>query len=136
MRLRHDSAILAGLHRAFQLGNLTFIEGQDWSDVFSTPPAMPGDVWYSYTRSPNGVGKRHTGYALTCPNSNCKQGVHHWDHGWNCRLRFDPDHNSCWRWAGSAEMGNLTASPSLHVLASRGGCGWHGHLMNGNMISV
>lgn len=32
-----------------------------------------------------------------------------------------------------AEVGDLAASPSLWVVAERGGCGWHGFLRNGDM---
>lgn len=73
-------------------------------------------------------------YALTCPNAACEQGVHLWDHAYNCPVRTDPDARPCWSWTGSADDSTLSASPSLHVMAELGGCGWHGWLRDGEMV--
>lgn len=107
------------------LGALERKPDQDWSHTLSVPPAQPGDVW-----------RLRAGYALTCPNERCDQGVHYWDHAWDCPLRQDANAPPCWTWTGSPEEGTLTASPSLHVLAEKGGCGWHGWLRDGEMVSV
>lgn len=123
MRLRTDSAHLAGWHRALNLGALVQKPGEDWRDTLAAPPAEPGDVW-----------RLHVGYALTCPKTDCTAGVHYWDHAWNCPRRYERDAPSCWQWSGSPEDGTLSATPSLHVLAERGGCGWHGWLRNGQMV--
>jgi len=107
------------------LGALKREPDQDWSHTLAVPPAEPGDVW------------RFGGaYALTCPNEACDQGVHAWDHAWDCRPNARKCSGTCWNWSGSPEDGTLTAQPSLHVLAEKGGCGWHGWLRNGEMVSV
>lgn len=125
MNLRTDSANLAGWHRAMLKGALERKPDEDWTHTLAVPPAELGDVWRA------GVG-----YALTCPND-CDQGVHVWDHAWDCRPNARKCTGAgCWSWTGSPEAGDLTAQPSLHVLAEKGGCGWHGWLRNGEMVSV
>lgn len=133
MRLRADSVHLAGWHRALLLGALTRKDGEDWSHTLGVPAAQPGDVWRVQRQDDSG-GLHFVGYALTCPKEDCDQGVHFWDHAWDCPQRTDPLAPPCWTWTGSPEAGDLTANPSLHVLAEKGGCGWHGWLRNGEMV--
>lgn len=131
MRLRTDSLHIAGWRRSAALGARE-VKG---NDVFTNPdyadvePAQPGDVWILRNRN-GGI----TGYGLTCPNEACTQGAHPWDHAYNCPVRSEPDAPPCWTWTGSIEDGTLTASPSLHVMAELGGCGWHGWLRDGEMV--
>lgn len=126
MNYRTDSAHLAGWHRALLSGALERKPDADYSDTLAVPPAELGDVW-----------RAGPGYALTCPNASCKQGVHVWDHAWDCRPGARKcDGSGCWTWTGSIEGGTLTAQPSLHVLVSKGGCGWHGWLRQGEMTAA
>ena len=133
MRLRTDSFHIAGWKRAHALRGCDC--GPDQKHVahkpkeYPDPPAEPGDVWV--LRNRNG---EVTGYGLTCPNETCEQGVHPWDHAYDCPRRGEADAPPCWSWSGSIEDGTLTATPSLHVLVERGGCGWHGFLRNGEMV--
>lgn len=105
------------------------------SELAGFEPAQQGDVWRIHWHS-----GPLAGYAITCPK--CKQ-VHQWTTALNCREAGCP-HNgvsSCWKWTGSPEEGTLTASPSLHCVTEwkgnpTGGCGWHGHLSNGQMVGI
>lgn len=131
MNLRTDSFHIAGWRRSAALGARAVGERDVETDpkYADIPRADLGDVWVLHNRN-GGV----TGYALTCPNQACPQGVHPWDHAYNCPVRSEPDAPPCWTWTGSIEEGNLTASPSLHVMAELGGCGWHGWLRDGQMV--
>jgi len=106
------------------------------------PPAEPGDTWrlrWGGTKDEQGP---ICGYAIFCPG--CRQ-IHHWTTANNCASKralagggTTCDHtgkSSCWTWSGSAEDGTLTANPSLHSDASKGGCGWHGWLRNGELVN-
>lgn len=139
MRLRTDSLHIAGWKRAHDLRGCAVVCGDKpkrnhvahQPRKYRAKPAEPGDVWVLHNR--NGA---ITGYAMTCPNEACEQGVHPWDHAYNCPVRAEPDAPPCWSWTGSIEEDSLTATPSLHVLAERGGCGWHGFITSGQMVSV
>lgn len=146
MRVRTDSLHIAGWKRAHDLLGCPLTkplsaEGRDhlahhvshraeWADV---EPAAPGDVWI--LRNTN---RGIVGYALTCPKVDCHEGVHPWDHAYNCPVRTEPDAPPCWSWSGSIEEGNLTAAPSLQVMTEidgkpTGSCGYHGFLQSGQM---
>lgn len=109
----------------------------------ATPPAQPGDIWRVHWHAQDAEGNHidgpFAGYYICCPG--CRR-VHAWTTANNCSTRrrqgsddgMTCDHmgkGSCWNWSGSAEAGTLTASPSLHSVQERGGCGWHGWLQNG-----
>lgn len=132
MRLRADSFHIAGWKRAHDLrgcrddGDSHVAHDPRYSAI---DPAEPGDAWA--LRNRNGDV---TGYALTCPNEACDQGVHPWDHAFDCPVRAADDAPPCWTWTGDVESGTLTATPSLHVLKESGGCGWHGWIRNGEMV--
>lgn len=147
MRVRVDSFHIAGWKRAHVLNGCELSERSvgvsrkehldghvshrpEYDDI---DPATPGDVWI--LRNKNGG---IVGYALTCPAPACREGVHPWDHAYNCLVRYAPDAPPCWTWSGSIEEDTLTASPSLHVMTEidgrpTGSCGWHGFLQNGQM---
>ena len=108
------------------------------------PGPEPGDTWrIHWYHQVDGVqvNNRLAGYAICCPL--CKK-VHNWTSANNCsqkRLLVSGQScahidagTSCWTWSGSAENNKLTASPSLHCDASVGGCGWHGHLIDGVLV--
>lgn len=131
MNLRTDSAHIAGWRRAYQLGaapeiNVRWALSDLAPDESAITAAQPGDVW--------SIGDGMKGYCLTCPNAACIEGIHCWTHVRDCSQRKDPSHLSCWTWTGSPEAGDLTAQPSLHVVAEWGGCGWHGWLRAGEMV--
>lgn len=136
MRLRTDSAHIAGWKRAHRLNGCPHA-GKSAECVCrsmkpenaSVPEAEPGDVWRTREGSADGPV---IGYGLTCPNERCDQGMHIWTHAYDCTDRT-PGH-SCWTWTGSPETDDLTATPSLHVMAELGGCGWHGWLRDGVMV--
>lgn len=148
MRLRTDDWWTAGFKRAVLCGARP--------DPRSTPPddlpcsgdligklddpafepAQDGDAW-EIRWYPRKGKKPFAGYALTCPDTSCDEGVHPWTTAANCPHRDDRgtcEHlgkGSCWDWTGSAEDGDLSASPSLHAVGAR--CGWHGFLRAGRM---
>lgn len=146
MRLRTDSSILAGYARTRELGvgaeRFAQWPAETLADLDAIEPAKIGDVWRAHY--PSGGQDHHVGYALTCPNEQCADGVHHWTWAGNCSERVSGDEHrrcqhqldgvSCWAWTGSAEDSTLTAHPSLHSVVGRGGCGWHGWLRNGEMV--
>lgn len=132
MRLRTDSLHVAGWKRSADLGARAVQSADDVStltDYANIEAAQLGDVWEIHNQAGAIVG-----YGLTCPNVRCDQGAHAWDHAFDCPIRYQPDAPGCWTWSGSVADGTLTASPSLHVLEERGGCGWHGWLRDGEMV--
>lgn len=42
----------------------------------------------------------------------------------------------CWKWTGTIADGTLSGTPSLFSPTDLGGCGWHGYLTAGEMVSV
>lgn len=151
MNVRHDSYHIAGWKRADALQGCDVQHPRsDKRDhvahqrqYASIPAARPGDVWVlnKWDRVPGEAPVRGAvvGYAFTCPNEACDQGVHGWDHARDCptvsqeRLGETVSCSGCWTWTGSPEDDTLTGSPSLHVAF---GCGWHGWMRNGVMVSV
>jgi uncharacterized protein DUF6527 len=141
VKLRTDSFHIAGWKRAHALRGCDCPPGQKNHVAhkprkYREPAAELGDVWKLHNRNGGLVG-----YALTCPLERCDQGVHAWDHAYNCAQRTDPDAPPCWTWTGSVEDGTLTASPSLMVMTEIDGrpletCGWHGWLRDGVMSSA
>lgn len=164
MRVRTADFWDAGAKRAILLGArpdprvTSPSPGSEWSQRYldfldSGEEARPGDVWI--LRQPPGQPNQRSwdeshpdwpiiGYAMTCPLASCEHGLHAWDHAHSCPAgkseggvvqpcEKGPD-RGCWDWSGSAYDGTLTASPSLHCVAELGGCGWHGHLVNGEMV--
>lgn len=122
-------------------------------------PAQLGDAWRirghvemieradgsgSFPRATQHWADEHrwpvVGYSLTCPNERCPEGGHRWTHASDCdgdygrACKLGAGRLSCWDWTGSAEAGDLTASPSLWVNWDL--CGWHGFLQSGVMTSV
>jgi len=119
--------------------------------------ARVGDVWV-FRQRPTGPsvvttyippegGNSHwpvTHYGLVCPVETCKAGVHVWHHAHDCPAgetfgadcKRGPGRYSCWEWTGSVAAGDLSATPSLQVLAEIEGrkldtCGFHGFLKAG-----
>ena len=92
------------------------------------PAPKPGDTWLIRWYRPGGAEGPIAGYAICCPG--CRK-VHDWTTATNCKPCSHQGISSCWTWTGSAEANVLTASPSLHSVKDLGGCGWHGHLING-----
>lgn len=147
MRLRTDSWYIAGWKRAAALGRPD-VAGSVLDDP--VPAAELGDVWVirfdgDRTQSHDNTPEDWPiiGYALTCPNEQCRFGVHDWTWANNCgeklpegeaRCTHMRDRRSCWQWSGSVDDGTLTATPSLHSPTELGGCGWHGHLRDGEMV--
>ena len=144
MRLRTDSGHIAGFKRVHELvgcdcdpemaagrqnaaGISHVAHDPAYADI---PAAQLGDAWRITSTS-----GELTGYALTCPNESCDQGVHFWTHAYDCSPETR-EHSSCWTWTGAPEDGTLSAQPSLWVVQDRGGCGWHGFLTDGEMRSV
>lgn len=110
-----------------------------WSEpeeLVGVEPAKPGDIWRVRWYKEGGGEGPIAGYSICCPR--CLQ-VHSWTGALNCPKVPGTTwcaHNgtgSCWNWSGSAEEGTLTATPSLHCLLDKGGCGWHGFLTGGVM---
>jgi hypothetical protein len=111
----------------------TAVSLEMWNSIAA---AEPGDVF----RIRWSVTDAVAGYAICCVR--CKK-VHYWTSALNCALRKPEGlglgfcgHDgigSCWVWTGSAEENNLTASPSLHSVLDRDGCGFHGWLQNGRL---
>lgn len=145
MRLRSDSLHVAGWKRAHDLRGCA-CEGADLdsesyghvshlAEYAGVEPAREGDVWVG-----RGFRGEAVGYGLTCPEPTCAEGAHVWTHAFDCPAGRSPDAAcktggaGCWTWTGSPAEGDLSAAPSLHVLASRGGCGWHGWLRAGRMV--
>lgn len=149
MRLRADDFRIAGWKRVHDLHSCTHTPEEisaseapavaggtrhvaHMPDHALIEAAQPGDVWRVI-----GPEDQLLGYALTCPRAECDQGVHDWTHAYDCgywpdrECKAGPGRTSCWEWTGSPEAGDLTASPSLHCVAERGGCGFHGWLKNG-----
>jgi hypothetical protein len=141
IRLRTDNRYIAerkALGDAFNPQAGWYTE-EEWNAV---PPAAPGDTWrawwYSSTAAEH-IGPL-AGYDIACPR--CRR-VHAWTTAINCASRrplatggFTCDHTgtgSCWTWTGTLEDGTLSASPSLHSDPAHGGCGFHGHLTNGDL---
>lgn len=117
-------------------------------------PARPGDVWrirqdpvgphVTLAWSENRPAWPVACYALVCPKERCPEGVHEWHHAYDCEAgtrlsaacKRGAGRLSCWDWSGSIEGGDLTASPSLQVLASKPPgktCEYHGFLRQGVM---
>lgn len=157
MRLRTDSAHIAGWKRAHALNGCPntarvlepgsagvedrCVCSSQKPENASVPPAELDDVWIIYRKQSFDSPAFMAGYALTCPAHRCMQGMHYWDHAYNCERKFDPDHFSCWTWTGTPEEGTLTANPSLMVATQidgqpTGACGWHGFLRQGVMEPV
>jgi len=159
MRVRTDSWHNAGRKRAVLLGavpNPLNDPDRSWSPDwrrFMVAPgneAVPGDCWVVRQNPDDGtergwgastLGWPVVGYGLVCPLESCTEGVHVWDHASDCPGRFgsepckyDNGQAGCWTWTGTPEDDTLTGSPSLHCMAERGGCGWHGWLRNGQMV--
>jgi hypothetical protein len=147
VRVRTDAWMVAGWKRAASLG-VADVAGSIRKS--RTPVARLGDVWVVRFVASDDPGITTTvrsakgpivGYALTCPNEACTFGVHDWTWTNNCdqklpkgsRCAHMRDRTSCWTWTGSPADGTLSASPSLHSPTDLGGCGWHGHLRNGQM---
>lgn len=144
IRFRTDSAHTAD--DAARLARGVETTYYDPPELEGIEPARPGDTWRvrwkaTIEQEAQGISEGPiAGYAICCPK--CLQ-VHFWTTALNCAsLRPLPgggsvcDHSgvgSCWAWTGSAEDGTLTASPSLHSVAEKGGCGWHGFLTNGEL---
>lgn len=137
MRFRTDSASRAEDRARMERGKKLL-----WSkpeDLEGIEPARPGDTWrvrWKQTIDKEPEPGPLAGYAICCPK--CK-AVHWWTEANNCAGRKPGSRcihhgvGSCWRWSGSAEQNQLTATPSLWANGP-GGCGWHGHLTNGVMI--
>lgn len=134
MRFRTDSVFAAADVARRERGEPTrFLEHLD-PELASTPPAVPGDVWRMRWYGSDAIA----GYDICCPQ--CLD-VHAWTTALNCASRRPLEgggsacaHSgvgSCWDWSGSAEEGTLTANPSLHSIAEKGGCGFHGWLRAG-----
>jgi hypothetical protein len=144
MRFRTD-----GVHVAADAARLARGKPMEWhrpSDLWlvsRVPPAQPGDCWRVRWHGSDAIA----GYALGCVKCG---DVHYWTTALNCSqpkrsytyvdrdgttktgyADYHSGNGSCWTWTGSAEGGTLTASPSLHCLADKGGCGYHGWLQNG-----
>lgn len=105
------------------------------------PAARPGDLWRIRWHKEHADGNRLigpiAGYAICCPD--CGQ-VHHWTTATNCPSNKNGvcEHSgkgSCWEWSGSAEENRLSVRPSLQV-TGEGGCRWHGHLVDGELIEA
>lgn len=141
MRFRTDNAYIAD--RKAQGRGFILVAG--WATIdewLQTPPAQPGDTWRVHWHDNDAVDKQGplAGYDIFCPR--CKK-LHAWTTAHNCASRralpgggFTCDHSgkgSCWTWSGSAEQNLLSASPSLHSDPAHGGCGFHGHLTNGEL---
>lgn len=157
MRFRTDSAHIAELKRQGK----TFEEStfSDWptrEEWDATPAAEAGDTWrvrWGVTVDQRAAGMTEgpiAGYAIACIK--CKE-VHGWTTALNCEPKIPWSHSwtdsegvahassgtkcvhsgvgSCWQWTGSAEANTLHASPSLHSVLEKGGCGYHGFLQNG-----
>jgi hypothetical protein len=107
------------------------------------PKPKPGDTWRIFWyHKVNGiqVNDRIAGYAICCPK--CGR-IHSWTSAADCSGRVEKgicehqlNRTSCWTWTGSAEDNQLSATPSLHCVEDRGGCGWHGNLTNGVLIGA
>jgi hypothetical protein len=160
MHRRTDSWHEAGYKRAILLGARVDprIDGpphwdQRWLDMVNDgnfAVAEPGDVWQARVDSHlSGVTTSYSddvtwpigGYVLVCPLERCQFGAHLWTHASDCPGRSGGTckrggADSCWRWSGSIEDGDLTAEPSLYIPAVRGGCGWHGYLIHGEMVGI
>lgn len=136
-RLRTDSAHLADDAARVDRGVEPLWHNADDPELLAMHVAMPGDTWRVRWHKEGGEGPI-AGYAICCPK--CRE-VHWWTGALNCGTRKSDGvcaHSgvaSCWEWTGSAEAGTLTASPSLHCLSDRGGCGWHGWLKDGVLTS-
>lgn len=131
MRFRMDHAFYADDASRVARGQAPIYV--DPEKLAGVEPARPGDVWRSRwkaTREQEARGELGAiaGYAICC--SKCGE-VHWWTGAVNCKPCPHQGTSSCWNWSGSAEDGTLTASPSLHCLTDRGGCGYHGWLQNG-----
>lgn len=129
MRFLTGGSHIADLKAAGETNGADFYEQALWD---ATPTAVPGDVWrvrWARTIGTNADGPI-AGYAICC--SLCLR-VHWWTTALNCLPKPCPHEGvgSCWTWTGSAESNLLTASPSLHCLKEKGGCGFHGWLQNG-----
>jgi hypothetical protein len=130
IRFRTDGSHIAD-HKAQGKPRDEFYNQAVWD---ATPPAQAGDVWqvhwYAEDADGNSINGPFAGYDICCPG--CKR-VHAWTTALNCLPKPCPHEgkSSCWNWTGSAEQGTLSASPSLHSVKEKGGCGWHGWLQNG-----
>lgn len=149
IRFRSDNAHLADDAARVDRGEEPLWHNADDPELLNHRIALPGDTWRVRWNKNDGEGPI-AGYAICCPG--CKQ-VHHWCTALNCEPKIPwsvigtdgkeytgthcrhEGNGSCWEWSGSAEDGTLTATPSLHCLSDRGGCGWHGFLTNGEMRS-
>lgn len=141
MRLRTDSAIIAGWMRAHEIKGCV---KEPCDHIAHDPkyntvaPAQPGDVWRMYAMVGDEAPRQRIpiGYYLTCPEPGCDQGGHSWTHAYDCKgYGHCSIGDSCWTWTGSPEEGTLTASPSLFS-PKPFGCGWHGYLRNGVMEGI
>lgn len=134
IRFRTDGSHIADL-KAQGKPYDSFYDQAIWE---ATPPAQPGDIWRVHWYAEDAEGSHidgpFAGYDVCCPG--CLR-VHAWTTAINCSQKNaqgrcpHEGQSSCWSWSGSAEAGTLTASPSLHSVPDRGGCGWHGWLQNG-----
>lgn len=147
MRLRTDDWWMAGFKRAVFCGarpdprSIPPESGRWDGDLIGKlddpafEPAQDGDAWEIRWHVAEGRGL-FAGYALTCPDTSCDEGVHLWTSAANCPsddrgICGHSGKGSCWDWTGSVEAGDLSASPSLHAEGAR--CGWHGFLAEGRM---
>jgi hypothetical protein len=153
MRFRTDNAYIAEL-KSLGKGYILVARWATVDEWLAVPPAKPGDTWRIHWHDNNAPNKQGpiAGYDILC--TRCGK-LHAWTTATNCATRrrlpdyvwtdergehraemWKCDHEgtgSCWTWTGSAENNTLSASPSLWSQQEKGGCGFHGHLTNGEL---
>lgn len=159
MRFRTDNSHIAERKRLGDTYEVAHVESWATREVWdATPAAEPGDTWrtrWAVTIEQKAQGLTEgpiAGYAIACIK--CRE-VHRWTSALNCEPKIPwstswvddegvsrtssrthcthSGKGSCWVWTGSAEENLLNASPSLHSLIDKGGCGYHGFLTNGEI---
>lgn len=173
LQLRTDEWHTAGAWRAILLGATPDPRRdapEHWAPDFlewvkHNRPAEVGDVW-EVRQKPSGPHIIYASgplrpetatwpvshYALVCPVTSCRDGVHPWAHAYNCPAgdtngadcKIGAGRLSCWDWTGTVGDHNLTANPSLMILPTKDAagvaypasdprqtCRFHGFLRNG-----